>query len=43
LTVSLPFFKRLFDNGQAHAEAWLSKHHHAIGQQSTVDLESLFY
>jgi NTE family protein len=43
LTVNLPFFKRLFDNGQAHAEAWLSEHHGAIGQQSTVDLEGLFY
>jgi len=43
LTVSLPFFKRLFDNGQAHAKAWLSEHHGAIGQQSTVDLEGLFY
>ena len=43
LTVNLPFFKRLFDNGQAHAEAWLNEHHGAIGQQSTVDLEGLFY
>ena len=43
LSVNLPFFKRLFDNGQAQAEAWLSEHHGAIGQQSTVDLKGLFY
>jgi len=43
LSVSLPFFKRLCDDGRQHAHSWLAQHHSGIGQRSTVDLEHLFY
>lgn len=43
LTVNLPFFERLRDDGRQHAEAWLDRHGAGVGKQSTLDLAGLFY
>lgn len=43
LTVSLPFFERLRDNGRTHAQEWLAKHGASIGTQPSLDLAKLFY
>jgi NTE family protein len=43
LTVSLPFFERLRDDGREHARQWLARHRTAVGQQATLDLGKLFY
>ncbi len=43
LTVNLPFFNRLRDDGRAHAQAWLAEHRAAVGTRSSLDLASLFY
>ena len=43
LAVNLPFFEHLRDNGRAHAQAWLTRHRHHVGQQASLDLGQLFY
>lgn len=43
LSVNLPFFEELRDNGRAHAQAWLAGQRAAIGRHATLDLGKLFY
>ena len=43
LSVNLPFFEELRDNGRAHAQAWLAEQRHAVGRTATLDLGKLFY
>lgn len=43
LAINQAFFERLRDSGREHAQAWLATHHGQIGQESTLDLEQLFY
>jgi NTE family protein len=43
LTVSLPFFERLRDDGREHAKKWLSQNRSVVGKAGSLDLGKLFY
>jgi NTE family protein len=43
LVASLRFFRKLKEQGRAHAQVWLQNHFGQLGRRSTVDLVQLFH